>query len=175
MRNKKGFTLIELLVVVAIMAILMTISISIYSGAQKSARLAKRVSDLKSIETAIELYRSEHDIYPIATSWRSECSNGGNLSSEQVVPGLVPKYLKIFPSDPRMDKALNKSCYMYISNDQGTGYKIIDYNIDDFVSDDYFRAKALIDPARDGGEDSCNVDGTTPTAWGFYTYNACAL
>ena len=74
-----------------------------------------------------------------------------------------------------MDKALNKSCYMYISTADGSGYKIIDYHIVDFTAADYLRARALIDSARDGGEDACLADGTNPQAWGFYSYNACDL
>lgn len=173
--SSKGFSLIELLVVVAIIAILASIGMVVYGNVQKSARLAKRVGDLKGIETAIELYRSENEKYPISTSWRSECANGGSLAPDDVIPGLVPKYVRTFPSDPRMDKTSNTSCYMYISNSDGSGYKLIDFQISEFVPADYLGQRGLVDPARDGGTDNCRVDGSSPTAWGFYTYNACAL
>lgn len=174
-RLSRGFTLVELLVVITILAILMGIAVSAYSGALKSGRLAKRLTDLKSIDTALELYRSDHEVYPISNSWRSECVGGGNLAADEVIPGLVPKYLKIFPSDPKMDKSGNTSCYMYISKEDGTGYKLMDFQVAEFNSDDYLRQRSLIDPTRDGGSDPCRVDGSAPSAFGFYTYNACAL
>lgn len=53
MRNK-GFTLIELLVVISIIAILATISITVFAGAQASARDGKRISEINSIAKSIE-------------------------------------------------------------------------------------------------------------------------
>lgn len=171
----KGFTLVELLVVVTIIAILASIGMVVYGNVQKSARLAKRVTDLKGIQMALELYRSDNEKYPIATSWRSECGNGGNIAPDEVISGLVPKYLQSFPADPRMDKTGNTSCYMYISNSDGNGYKLIDFQISEFTAADYLGQRGLVDPARDGGSNPCRVDGTDPQAWGFYTYNACGL
>jgi len=147
-----------------------------YGSTQKSARLAKRVSDLQGIHKALELYRSDNEFYPIVASLNSECAIGGSVSPDNVIPGLVPKYLQSFPADPQMDKAGNTSCYIYISTSDGSGYKIIDYQISDFDdAADYMKIRGLIDPARDGGADSCRADGTNPEAWGFFTYNACAL
>lgn len=173
--SSKGFSLIELMVVVAIIAILASIGMVVYGNVQKSARLAKRMADLKGIETALELYRDEVGRYPIASSWRSECGSGGSILPDDVIPGLVPKYVRSFPSDPRMNKTLNTSCYMYISNADGTGYKLIDSKIEELTPDDYLKQRGLVDPARDGGSDDCKVDGVSPEAWGFYTYNACGL
>lgn len=173
--SSKGFSLIELMVVVAIIAILASIGMVVYGNVQKSARLAKRVGDLKGIETALELYRSDNEKYPIASSWRSECANGGSLAPDDVIPGLVPKYVRTFPSDPRMDKPNNTSCYMYISKSDGSGFKLVNFQIAEFTAADYLRQRGLVDPARDGGSDPCKVDGESPEAWGFYTYNACSL
>src|SRR4051794_31811843 len=53
--NSKGFTLIELLVVVAIIAILATIAISVYSGVQKKARDARRQTEIDSYAKSIEV------------------------------------------------------------------------------------------------------------------------
>lgn len=176
--SSKGFTLIELMVVVTILAILSTAAVAVYGNVQKNSRFAKRVSDLENIHSALGLYREDNDHYPISTVWRSECAIdgvGGNLSANDVIPGLTPKYVQGFPSDPQMDKANKTSCYMYISNDLGTEYKFIDSKISDFVSEDYQKNKGLIDPARDGGADSCKVDGSSPQAWGYYTFGACGL
>ncbi len=55
---KKGFTLIELLIVIAILAILATTIAVVMNPAQmlKEARDSQRMSDLKSIQSALALY-----------------------------------------------------------------------------------------------------------------------
>lgn len=174
-RSCNGFTIIELLVVIAIVAILSSVGLVIYSGTQKSARLAKRVSDLRNISLALELFREDHGLYPKTESWRSECQSGGSLAPDEVIPGLVPKYLKIFPQDTQMDTNNNNSCYMYRSTTDGTGYKLLDFQIAEFTPEDYLKQRALVDSTRDGGVDPCKVDGTGPNAWAFYTYNGCGL
>jgi prepilin-type N-terminal cleavage/methylation domain len=68
MIQKKGFTLIELLVVVAIIGLLSTLSIVALNVARAKARDAKRVSDVKQIQTALEVYLSEKGTYPTSTA-----------------------------------------------------------------------------------------------------------
>ena len=60
----KGFTLIELLVVVAIIAILVTLGASSYTTAQRKGRDVQRKSDLKQVQSALEFYYSDHNVYP---------------------------------------------------------------------------------------------------------------
>ncbi|MDO8429117.1 MAG: prepilin-type N-terminal cleavage/methylation domain-containing protein [Candidatus Daviesbacteria bacterium] len=50
----QGFSLVELLVVITIIAILGTIGISVYSGAQDSAKDGKRRAEIQSIAKSIE-------------------------------------------------------------------------------------------------------------------------
>lgn len=63
-RTSSGFTLIELLVVVAIIGILASIVLVSLNGARMKARDARRISDLKAIQTALELYATTHGKYP---------------------------------------------------------------------------------------------------------------
>ncbi|PIS08253.1 hypothetical protein COT76_02470, partial [Candidatus Berkelbacteria bacterium CG10_big_fil_rev_8_21_14_0_10_33_10] len=51
-----GFTLIELLVVIAIIGILAGVVVVNVGSAQAKARDAKRISDMKAIQTALEMY-----------------------------------------------------------------------------------------------------------------------
>ncbi len=64
MKNKKGFTLIELLVVIAIIGLLATLSIVALNNARARARDARRVADVKQIQTALELYYNNYGEYP---------------------------------------------------------------------------------------------------------------
>jgi len=66
--NKKGFTLIELLVVIAIIGLLSTMSVLALNGARARARDAKRVSDIKQIQTALEMYYNDNNVYPTTLS-----------------------------------------------------------------------------------------------------------
>ena len=83
MISKKGFTLIELLVVVAIIGLLSTLSIVALNTARAKARDARRVSDIKQIQTALELYYNDNAAYPSST-----------LNS------LVPAYMGAVPTNP---------------------------------------------------------------------------
>jgi prepilin-type N-terminal cleavage/methylation domain-containing protein len=59
MTKEKGFTLIELLVVIAIIGLLSTLAVVALGNARLKARDAKRQSDLKVLQTAIELYMTD--------------------------------------------------------------------------------------------------------------------
>jgi prepilin-type N-terminal cleavage/methylation domain-containing protein len=67
-RSGAGFTLLELLVVIAIIAILIALGTISYSTAQKKSRDAKRSSDLKEIQNALETYHAINGAYPDADS-----------------------------------------------------------------------------------------------------------
>src|SRR5574344_649626 len=66
--KRKGFTLIELLVVIAIIGILATLAIVSLTTARSSSRDAKRIADLKQLQTALELYYNDYGSYPTALS-----------------------------------------------------------------------------------------------------------
>ncbi len=62
--NKKGFTLIELLVVIAIIGLLSTLAVVSLNNARQKSRDARRVSDVKQVQTALELYYNDAGGYP---------------------------------------------------------------------------------------------------------------
>ncbi|QQG52163.1 MAG: prepilin-type N-terminal cleavage/methylation domain-containing protein [Candidatus Falkowbacteria bacterium] len=88
-QNKKGFTLIELLVVIAIIGLLSTMSVLALNQARARARDAKRISDVKQIQTALELYYNEEGSYPASVT------TGGTIQS---TAGNV--YLAAVPTPP---------------------------------------------------------------------------
>jgi prepilin-type N-terminal cleavage/methylation domain-containing protein len=64
-KKKQGFTLIELLVVVAIIGVLATIVLASLSDARARARDAKRLADIRTIQTALEVYYLDNGTYPL--------------------------------------------------------------------------------------------------------------
>ncbi|MDP8244176.1 MAG: prepilin-type N-terminal cleavage/methylation domain-containing protein [Candidatus Hinthialibacter antarcticus] len=62
--KQSGFTLIELLIVVAIIGILAAIAVPNFLNAQIRAKVARCVSDMKTLETALEMYQMDAGDYP---------------------------------------------------------------------------------------------------------------
>ena len=73
-RTNRGFTLIELLVVIAIIGILSSVVLSSLNSARGKARDAKRKSELKQLQTALELYYSDNSAYPV-DCWNTSPTN----------------------------------------------------------------------------------------------------
>lgn len=165
--KNQGFTLIELLVVIAIIGMLSSVILASLNSARNKARDARRLSDLKQIQIALELYYDTNRSYPNpGWGWRSQCSNWGpgggvGYAKDQVIPGLTPTYMSVFPTDPEMNVAASSCCYLYLSN--GTDYKILVPHSCGTVN--YVGQPSVIDPRRDGGTDNCGVDGAAPWSW----------
>lgn len=83
--HNRGFTLIELLIVIVIVAILSTIGIVYYGNFLKNSRDAKRQSDLKFIQSALEAYHADNLSYPTDLSPLTAGS----------------KYMTELPTDPK--------------------------------------------------------------------------
>ena len=63
--RNKGFTLIELLVVISIMGILGSVTLAPFNQARMKGRDGKRVSELKAIQSSLQLYADgHHGCYP---------------------------------------------------------------------------------------------------------------
>ncbi len=84
---KNGFTLVELIVVITIIAVISTMALISFTGTNRKARDARRISDMQKIAIALEMMRQVISMYPPAAS------------SQPV--GLVPNYLQAWPTDPK--------------------------------------------------------------------------
>ncbi len=62
--SQKGFTLIELLIVIAIILILIAIALPNFLEAQVRAKVTKAKSEIRSLATAFEAYRTDWPVYP---------------------------------------------------------------------------------------------------------------
>lgn len=60
----KAFTLIELLVVIAIIGLLSSVILAPVQNSRKKARDAKRLSEMKQMQTALAIYYDENGQYP---------------------------------------------------------------------------------------------------------------
>ena len=110
LKNKKGFTLIELLVVIAIIGLLSTLAVVALNNARQKARDAKRVADMKQIQTALEIYNTEAGNYPDCAA--DPCVEGNNefggsndigvIDSSAAITGTggATVYMGVVPDDP---------------------------------------------------------------------------
>ena len=64
-KSKRGFTLVELLVVVAIIGLMAAVALVALNSARQKARDARRVADIRQVQTALEMYYSDQNAYPI--------------------------------------------------------------------------------------------------------------
>ena len=125
MQRRGGFTLIELLVVIAIIGLLSSVVLASLNTARAKARDAKRMSDLREMRTALELYYDEHQKYPIHTSWMfSNASSWNTLASD------LSQYMQTLPVDPRNTSTTGPwvngdYVYAYVSDAGGTKYDLV--------------------------------------------------
>ncbi len=106
-RRKAGFTLIELLIVIAIILILISIALPNFLEAQIRARVAKARSEIKSIQTAFEMYLQDFKIYPRSCIPLMAGSTAGKCDHNWGFPGITVrghlttpiKYMKAMPDD----------------------------------------------------------------------------
>lgn len=123
-----GFTLIELLVVIAIIGILASVILASLNAARAKARDARRLSDLKQVQTALSMYYSDNGNYPstggigwanCTTTWGG--GGHGTSGASGYIPNLAPTYIPALPLDPKPTEP--SSCYVYTSN--GTDYMFL--------------------------------------------------
>ena len=90
-RSPQGFTILELLVVIAIIGLLASIIMISLSSARAKARDTSRRAAVEQIRTALELYVSDHQSYPLEDS-------ATDLAAA-LAPVLVPAYMPAISYD----------------------------------------------------------------------------
>ena len=110
--NDEGFTLIELLIVLAIIGVLASFLLANLISVKARARDAERKSDLRQLQAAFELYRSDQGTYPAAPL--PACGN------QLQAPSGGSVYMQKIPCDP-----LNNGAYTYTQTGGGTGYTLL--------------------------------------------------
>ena len=131
--QRNGFTLIELLVIIVIIGLMATFAIVSLVSAQRRARDAKRLADVRTLQkTVLAVYENTGKV-PLTTS--------GTNATWSEFGTTIGDYITNIPIDP--------------SNDDGAGY-VYSYGAND-VGTEYFMAAQLEDAghvALNGDDDS---------------------
>src|SRR3989344_5858351 len=98
--RRSGFTLIEILIVIAIISILSSVAIVGLPKIGGKGRDARRVSGMRQVQTALELYFTKNGNYPNVSTWTA-------LNNELIDPTRGVGISGI-PNDPR-----NATPYLY--------------------------------------------------------------
>lgn len=108
----RGFTLIELLVVIAIIGVLATVVLASLNTARRKSRDARRISDIKQLQLALELHFDGAGAgnYPLANSTACDGTPANVYGLDVLVSG---GYIAAIPRDPNAPTA--SACYRYAS------------------------------------------------------------
>lgn len=122
-RSRKGFTLIEMLIVIAIIGILASIVLVGLGPIQRRGRDARRQTDLRNIQNALELYYNKCNHYPGGPN--CEAPSGGTMSWGTLTETLIGASIGTnqIPNDPAAgsDPSSPRS-YRYATDSSGTTY-----------------------------------------------------
>lgn len=163
-KNKGGFTLIELLIVVAILGLLTTIAVVFLQNARSAARDTQRVSDIKQIQKALEMYHLEYGHYPVSNCGATQPNAAWCNSIESMDNNIwikdsgdataFAKFMPNMPTDPlQSDVAVYRANYGYFYFSMGDTYALV-FRIEDGNSE-------LLDTDGVSGV----TTGTGPCAW----------
>ncbi len=119
---ESGFTLIELLIVIVIIGILSSFLLSNFIGVRQRARDAQRKSDLRQIQSALELFRADQGTYIVNVSGTHYLNTTSPCPTSQALIGGIPPntYMQKIPCDPLSTSSpgttWNNANYYYYSD-----------------------------------------------------------
>jgi general secretion pathway protein G len=121
--RQRGFTLIEIMVVVVILAVLGALVVPKILENVDKARVTRAASDIRAIQTALDLYRLDNFKYP--TSEQGLQALVTQPSDPTITNYRSGGYLPSLPKDPW------NNYYVYVNpGPNGTDYDIISYGRD---------------------------------------------
>ncbi len=130
--QKHGFTLVELLVTIGIIGILATVTVVSVGSARAKARDAKRVSEVRAIQTALAVYENEKSKFPDSGaaililgstqgSYSVLCDTDAGFQTDKT--GCAAYFMERVPGDP-LSKPGSAYEYKYSSSDDKQSYTI---------------------------------------------------
>ena len=155
--TQRGFTLVELLVVVMLIVVLSGVVLRVINvqGIRQKSRDSQRISDLKRIQTALELYFADNRTYP-ATGSNTWIDIG--VSPNELDRELEPNYLSTLPTESQYTNTVTSPCpsaatYRY-------NYRSVDRDSNSIVDGYMLTAIMEVDSSND-------VSGATPVVDGY--------
>lgn len=122
--GERGFTLIELMVVLVILGIMVTAVVLKIGDEPDKARVLKAKSDIKTLETALKMFKIDNGHYP-------SIEQGLEALVYEPTVGILPKnykeggYIEALPLDPWDNP------YIYVSPGmQGRNYDLYTFGAD---------------------------------------------
>lgn len=122
--QRKGFTLIELLVVIAIIGLLASVVMVSLDSARGKGRDARRISDLRQMQIAVEMHYNNYGEYPGVDDVYYTNSGGAtwyirnpSATSDQSDSRLIKFYDDFRPFIPNLPQALSQSKAVFIHTD----------------------------------------------------------
>lgn len=92
----------------------------VVDNTKQKERDNKRLSDLKQLQTALELYYTDHNVYPVATNAILGSANFACLNNDGFKTlGCSMPYMGLIPSDP-----LPNQSYIYTTYDDAIRYTV---------------------------------------------------
>jgi prepilin-type N-terminal cleavage/methylation domain-containing protein len=112
---KRGFSLIELLVVLAVLAMLAALAAPPVVAAIERGRVGRVVADLRTVEVALEAYRTDHGHYPpvVVSCMAADQQEVLQLPQELADGGYLPKNTRTATSTLLEDPFHPGSTYKY--------------------------------------------------------------
>lgn len=123
--SRKGFTLIEMLIVIAIIGILASIVLVGLGPVQRRGRDARRQSDLRSTQSALELYFNKCGYYPGPAAPGACAGYSANNTWSGMSAALTGSGIGItqIPNDPSSaGGSVTARNYEYATDGTGTTY-----------------------------------------------------
>lgn len=143
------------MVVIAIIGVLASIVLASLNNARRKSRDARRITDLKQIQLALELYfDGQGSAYPAANTTCDATTNAYNLQA-LATNGYIPTV----PRDP-LSSGTTPVCYKYATPSSGN---ITTYHLGATLEDS-------ANPAFNGDRD-CTSSGTADCVSGITGYN----
>lgn len=178
MKNRQrsgGFSLVELLTAIALIGILTSVAAVSWAEVRKNSRDRERMTDLRQLELAIELYYQDHGYFPargcgVSAGWTGPGPQSGQFTEcDDYIDGLTPDYIRELPRDP-LDSIENADTrgIAYTTTADQSEYKIMFYrsveNIEiEGYSQDFARCPEQC------GSGACSTATAPPTTYALYT------
>lgn len=119
--HARGFTLIELLVVIAIIGMLATLIMVSLAAAKTKAQYTRAVTDIRTLETALELYAATYGDWPTpGNTYLTSTSANDWAQLAPYLQGLIPSMpMPLTPSGGRTNSAV----YLYYKGSAHIEYR----------------------------------------------------